>query len=394
MRIACGEPFEDLVQSWGLEFCPVFGDVRALVGQLLAAEPGVVSFARRLSRELEPTLRRSVWDYQAACEGSDLVIWGPMGVLGGRIARRAAIPNIGAYLQPMFYPSRLYRSSFLPAAPTIVNRWPWLRESYNQLTYFLAEQIFWQAFRKPLNKVVVEELGSKPIQFIGPFRDPEERATLILNGWSPAILPESPRADAQVEITGFWQLPTPENWTPPDDLEEFLKCGPPPISVGFGSVNDRRAEELTDMVVGALHRAGRRGVLLTGWGGLRNRDLPDSVFCIDEAPHDWLFRRVAAAIHHGGAGTTAAALQAGTPSIIVPFMADQGFWGDVVSDLGVGVRQKPRRSVNAEELGLAIEQVTKAPTRRAASEISGEIAEEDGVRRAVEIVEERGLIVK
>ena len=382
------------MRSQGLEFCPVFGDVRALVGRLLAAEPGAVRFAYGLSRELEPTLRRSVWDYQEACEGSDLVIWGPMGVLGSRVARRAAIPNVGAYLQPIFYPSRLYRSSFLPAPPTFVDWVAPFRETYNRLTYLLAEQIFWQAFRKPLNKVIVEELGSKPIQFIGPFRDPEERSTLILNGWSPAVLPETPGTNAHRETTGFWQLPTPANWSPPEGLEEFLKSGPPPISVGFSSVNDCRAEQLTEVVLEALHHAGRRGVLLTGWGGLSNRDLPDSVFCIDEVPHDWLFRRVAAAIHHGGAGTTAAALRAGIPSIIVPFMADQGFWGDVVSDLGAGVRQKSRRSVDAEKLGLAIKQVSGMRTKRAALEIAGKITAEDGVSRAIEVVEQRGLIAR
>ena len=392
VRIACGEPFEELARSSGLEFCPVYGDVRALVGELLAADPGTVPFARKLARELEPTMRRSLWDYQIACKNADLVVWGPMGVLGSRIARRAGIPNVGAYLQPMFYPNPLYRSSFMPAAPGIVGRWPHLRGWYNQLTYFVAEQTFWQAFRKPLNRIIVEELGSKPIRFVGPFRDPEERATVILNGWSPAVLPEAPDGNVHVETTGFWQLPTPNTWSPPAELENFLKRGPPPISIGFGSLHDREAGELTNIVLEALRRARRRGVLLTGWGGLSKRDLPDSVFCLDEAPHDWLFQRVEAAVHHGGAGTTATALRAGVPSIVVPFMADQRFWGDVVSDLGVGVQQKSRRTLNATDLGVAIEKATTKPMKRTASVTARKIREEDGVSCAVEAVEARRLV--
>jgi len=109
-------------------------------------------------------------------------------------------------------------------------------------------------------------------------------------------------------------------------LVDFIRSGSPPVCIGFGSMNCGRPDELTRIVVQALKRSGQRGILLTGWGGVRAADLPDDVFMAGIIPYAWLFPQAAAVVHHGGAGTTGECLWAGIPSINVPFFADQPFW--------------------------------------------------------------------
>ena len=144
------------------------------------------------------------------------------------------------------------------------------------------------------------------------------------------------------------------------------------------------------MVLQALRRSGQRGVLMTGWGGLSDADLPDVVFQVDAIPHDWLFLRMAAVVHHGGSGTTAAGLRAGVPSIIVPFTGDQPFWGQRVCALGVGPPPIPQKRLSIERLAEAITTATtELGMKRRAAALGQQIRKEDGVKRAVEIILQR-----
>jgi UDP:flavonoid glycosyltransferase YjiC (YdhE family) len=192
-------------------------------------------------------------------------------------------------------------------------------------------------------------------------------------------------------VTGYWFLDPAADWTPPSALVEFLATGPPPVYVGFGSMGNQSPEETADLVVQALLQAGQRGIILSGWSGLRTAEKPDSVFMLDSAPFSWLFPRVAAVVHHGGAGTMAAGLRAGVPSIVVPFFGDQPYWGQRVVELGVGPQPIPRRRLTAERLAKAIQQaVSDQPMRQRATELGARIRAEDGVGRAVAIVEQIG----
>jgi sterol 3beta-glucosyltransferase len=116
--------------------------------------------------------------------------------------------------------------------------------------------------------------------------------------------------------------------------------------------------------------------------------VPDSVFVIDSVPHAWLFPRAAAVVHHGGAGTTAAGLRAGVPSVIVPFFGDQPFWGQRVAQLGVGPAPIPRRELTVERLAQAIhEAVTDPAMRQRAAHLGSNIRAEDGIARAVAVIQ-------
>src|SRR5262249_32923025 len=145
-----------------------------------------------------------------------------------------------------------------------------------------------------------------------------------------------------VRVTGFWFLDRAAEWRPPPDLAAFLEAGPAPVAISFGSMITARAEELTDLVLAALARCGRRGLLLTSWGGLVDRAPSGDVHVAPEVPHDWLFPRVAAVVHHGGAGTSAAVLRAGVPSVVVPFQFDQRYWGERARSLGTAGGVLPR----------------------------------------------------
>ena len=166
---------------------------------------------------------------------------------------------------------------------------------------------------------------------------------------------------------------------------DFLASGPAPVYVGFGSTYEWNTTELTDIVVQALLRARQRGML----GGLRAAKVPDEIVAVEAIPHDWLFPRMAAVVHHGGAGTTAAGLRAGLPSVIVPFAWDQPFWGRRVWELGVGPRPIPRKHLSVERLADAITAAVSNKEMRLRAQALGErIRQEDGVARAVEAFED------
>ena len=211
----------------------------------------------------------------------------------------------------------------------------------------------------------------------------------IIGSYSPIISPKPDDWGKNIYLTGYWFLDPPANWQPPPTLMNFNNAGAPPVYIGFGSMANRSPQKTTQLVVDALARTGQRGILAAGWGGLDQTLLPDTIFALDSVPHTWLFPRMAAIIHHGGAGTTAAGLRAGLPSMLVPHMGDQHFWAKRVEELGVGPQSIPRRKLTAERLANAITIATKDQDMQARAAALGErIRAEDGVGRAIEIIED------
>jgi sterol 3beta-glucosyltransferase len=140
-------------------------------------------------------------------------------------------------------------------------------------------------------------------------------------------------------------------------------------------------------VLQAIARTGQRAILQAGWGGLSKADVPANILIVNAVPHSWLFPRMAAVVHHGGAGTTAAGLRAGVPSIVIPFFGDQPFWGRRVADLGVGTAPIPRQQLNVEKLAQAIDRAVTDPVmRQRATELGAKIQAEDGIGNVIAIV--------
>jgi UDP:flavonoid glycosyltransferase YjiC (YdhE family) len=236
----------------------------------------------------------------------------------------------------------------------------------------------------------VLELPAAP--FFGPFKSPRLQNSPVLYGFSEAVIAKPADWGSQAHITGYWFLESERDWQPPPGLEAFLQRGPTPISIGFGSMSSRKAEETAQLILQALAKSGQRAILLTGWKGLQVDTLPENVFALDSAPHEWLFSHVSAVVHHGGAGTTAAGLRAGVPSIVVPFFADQPFWGQRVADLGVGPAPIPRKKLTADRLAQAIQQaVQDSAMQQRASSLGEKIRAENGIARAVALIEHQAM---
>lgn len=385
VRVATSDEFEPFIRAHGLGFTNVGDNPRTLLEHeagLAWLESGrnPIAFVRRLARLVEPHLVGYMVSCWQACQGADAVIYSPLGVAGYHAAEKLGIPCFAAMLQPFsrtrFFPSVLTPTEFNLGAP------------FNVLTHLATEQLFWQPFRGATNYFRQDILGLPPIPFFGPSARMQREQMPILYGYSPSVLPKPPDWPSWVHVTGYWFLDSPTDWQPPTGLVDFLNDGTPPVYVGFGSMKARSAERLTDIVLTALKRAGLRGILLTGWAGLGQGDLPDNVYRIESIPHDWLFPRVAAVVHHGGAGTTSAGLRAGIPSVLVPFFADQPFWGRRVAALGVGPPTIPFEQLSAERLTMALRIATSDSLMRARSAtLGGQVRAENGVARAVEVVQ-------
>ncbi len=390
VRIAAHHTFREFVQEHGLGFAPIAGDPRQIMLQeagqkLLSANTNPIALLRRTFEAAQPILFQTFDDYRRAAQDADLLLFHLLTALpADSIAEDLGIPALPAYLQhvhaTMRYPT--------PAAAPLPRALSFLNGVYNRLTYALADTVFWRAIRPLTNRWRTRTLGLPPYPPRSPFKEWVTAHRPFLYGFSPSVVPPAPEWGEEIHVTGYWFLDDGATWQPPADLAAFLASGPPPVYIGFGSMVTREAEEITEIVLRALALTGQRGLLLTGWGGIKDRDLPEGVFCIASAPHDWLFPRMAAVVHHGGAGTTAAGLRAGVPTVVVPFFGDQFFWGRRVADLGVGPAPLPRRRLTAERLAAAITRAVHDEALRARAAALGErIRAEEGVARAVEVIE-------
>ncbi len=387
VQIATHEPFREFITAHGLGFAPLAGDPRQMLDtpegqEWLQAGQNPIKFVRSFAALTRSRLDEMFTTSLAACDGSDLILYSLLGVTGYHIAEKLGVPAMMAMLQP-FTPTRAF-----PAVGAVMAPMPFGQAQANFMSHQMGEQVLWLPFRKEINKWRMERLGLRPLPFFGPYKSMKESGYPILYGYSPSVIPKPADWPDSVYVTGYWFLPAQPDWQPPPALAAFLAQEPHPIYIGFGSMIDHDPAGLRQMVLDALAQTGQRAVLLSGWANLGADDMPDSVYVVDSAPHDWLFDRVTAVVHHGGAGTTAAGLRAGVPSVLVPYFADQYFWRDQVARLGVGPTAVSRKKLTARRLARAIDQAVNDPTmRQKAAALGQEIRAEDGVAEAVRLIQ-------
>ncbi len=387
VRVLATQDFQDLITTYGLEFFDMGGGVKLLAQsqiQDIVEQGNLLKILAVTGQGAQQLARQTAVSGLVACQGSDLILAGFGGLSNGlALAEKLGIPFLQAYLMP-FTPTREFPSVLMPPFPqTPLTSWT------NGLSHRLTQQMMWQMLRVADNQARTQVLQMAPAPFWGPFASLQRQTQPILYGYSPQVIPPPTDWTDFIHVTGYWFLEPPGGWEPPGDLLNFLQAGPPPVYVGFGSMPSRKPEETTALVLQALARTGQRAVLASGWGGLKKEHFPETVFMIGSMPHSWLFPKMAAVVHHGGAGTTGAGLSAGIPSIVTPFFGDQPFWGRRVSELGVGPKPIPRQRLSVETLAEAIQRaVSDTAMRKNASHLGERIRAENGIARAVTVIEQ------
>ena len=250
----------------------------------------------------------------------------------------------------------------------------------------LRQQAEWHMFKGYINRWRKDVLGLPSAPFWGNDALIRTRKIPLFCSYSPTIYPKLEEWPEWLHVTGYYFLDEPIGWSPPPALVEFLADGPPPVYIGFGSLlHQGKVQDITTLAVKALKASGQRGILAAGWSDFGHRPhLPDSVIAIESVPHTWLFPRVAAVVHHGGAGTTAAGIRAGVPSILIPVAWDQPFWGQRVADVGIGPPPIPPKRLTVTRLANTIKMATQDGAMRArVRRFAEQIRAEDGVARTI-----------
>ncbi|HVF25332.1 MAG TPA: glycosyltransferase [Anaerolineales bacterium] len=372
VRFITFESFASLIAEHELDFHPIHGDAQALVASGGADMLGLIrsfgSLAEGYARDLSaPYLGET-----------DLIVNQlPLGLYGFDLAEKHGIPMILAAVIPVVR-TRAFPLMGLPKIPL---------PGYNKFTYYLGEQMGWQMFRGVINRWRKQKLNLPPLPLRGYFELLATHKIPILNGFSRYVVPRPADWNEHIHVTGYW-FPEDKPWQPPQDLQEFIEAGSPPIFIGFGSMPVKDPQKTTEIILEALKPSGQRGILHMGWGGIGNQNLPDYVFKINYAPYEWLFPRMAMVIHHGGSGTTSFGLRAGIPSCIVPFVFDQFFWGKRIVELGVGPGPIPYKALTAERLRDAILAGNDSLMRQRAFELGLKIQAENGLENGIQVIEQ------
>ena len=384
VRFSAPNNFEALAREYNLNFFPLGLDTQKMLGPGgIDPDRKILLWLSKVLRSMKPLTELIAENTWLACQDAELIIYSMMGVGAYHVAEKSGIPCILAIPIPGFSPTRDYPNpnGIFPELP--------LGGGYNKLTHVLSLFLFqvftgqlinrWRKFKLQLPAI---PFGRYPYFYMNGYPQ------LIIGSYSPIISPKPNDWGENIHVTGYWFLDPAPDWQPSARLMKFLEAGAPPVYIGFGSMANRNPRKLSQLVLEAIARTGQRGIIAAGWCGLDQTHLPDTIFALDSVPHAWLFPRMSAVIHHGGADTTAAGFRAGVPSVLVPHMGDQHFWAKRVEELGVGPQSIPRRKLTAERLANAITLTTTDQYMRARATTLGEsIRAEDGVERTIEMIE-------
>ncbi|MCJ1359211.1 MAG: hypothetical protein MMC33_009211 [Icmadophila ericetorum] len=255
----------------------------------------------------------------------------------------------------------------------------------NFMSYPLVEMMIWQGLGDLVNRFRVKTLGLEPVSTLWAPGQLFRQKVSYTYLWSPGLVPKPADWGPEIDIAGYVFLDLASSFKPPETLVEFLEAGETPVYIGFGSIVVDDPDKFTALIFEAVKLAGIRALVSKGWGGLGDEgNTPENIFMLDNTPHDWLFPRVIAVVHHGGAGSTAIGLKCGKPTLIVPFFGDQPFWGAMVAKAGVGSEPIPYKHLTAAKLAEGIKHCLTPEAQENAQKIAKSIEEEgDGAINAV-----------
>ncbi|KAE8155240.1 hypothetical protein BDV25DRAFT_134987 [Aspergillus avenaceus] len=407
VRLATHLEFREYIHEQGLEFFSIGGDPAELMA-FMVKNPGLMPDMRTIRSGAIPKRRREMkaifsgcwrscfetgdgtgmhhikedpWseapDYTARPFVADVIIANPPSFAHMSCAEKLGIPlNVMMpWSATQSFPHPLANIRTQNTKPSVANF----------ASYAIVEVMLWEGLGDIINRFRKRELGLDPLDAI---RAPSIAHRLQIPYtylWSPSLLPKPQDWGDNIDVCGFQFLSSNTDYKPPDDLVAFLKAGEPPIYIGFGSIVVDNPAKLTEIVFEAVRRTGKRALVSKGWGniGSGNAEIPENIMLLGKIPHDWLFKHVSCVVHHGGAGTTAAGLVLGRPTVIVPFFGDQPFWGSIVARAGAGPQPVPYKQLTVEKLAEAINKALEPATREKAEEIGKGMRTEKGVQNAV-----------
>ncbi|KAF5480963.1 hypothetical protein F2P56_001664, partial [Juglans regia] len=381
VRLATHSNFKDFVLTAGLEFYPLGGDPKVLAGYMvknkgfLPSGPSEIPVQRNQMKEI-------IYSLLPACKDPDMDCGIPF-------KADAIIANPPAYghihvAEALKVPIHIFFT--MPWTPTSEFPHPLSRvkqQSGYRLSYQIVDSLIWLGIRDMINDVRKKKLKLRPVTYLSGSQGSDSD---IPHGyiWSPHLVPKPKDWGPKVDVVGFCFLDLASNYEPPEPLVKWLEAGEKPVYIGFGSLPVQEPEKMTQIIVKALEMTGQRGIINKGWGGLGNLAEPkDSIYLLDNIPHDWLFLQCKAVVHHGGAGTTAAGLRAACPTTVVPFFGDQPFWGERVHARGVGPAPIPVDEFTLPKLVDAIKFMLDPKVKQHAVELAKAMESEDGVAGAV-----------
>ena len=367
VTLAADAGFEPLAPGAGVEFAPIRADFQSLLPTPERKRPSVRD-------DVFPVMRGMLedsWDVAKARQPDALVAHDKT-LAAPHIAERLGIPHVRALAVPMLTPTREF------PLPAMVRHN--LGGLLNRATYRLVGLL-----TRPYSGLI-RSWREDHLGLSARGKPPPPARTLYC--YSPSLVPTPRDWPPEAVATGYW-LREGDGEEPVDPgLEAFVAEGAPPVYVGFGSSVGPDPARVGEAVSEALREVGARAVIATGWGGVAETHEDEDTKVVERAPHRWLFPRVAAVVHHGGAGTTAAGLLAGRPTVVCPFQGDQHFWGAAVHRVGAGPEPLPAKKLTAQKLAAAIRAASQDPAvERRVIDLSERIGREDGAGRASEEIE-------
>jgi sterol 3beta-glucosyltransferase len=378
VKLAAPGRFKDLVGEYGIPFVPLAGEPEDLSRRFNDAGNNFIKMIGGMMDYVSEIAVDVLHQTESSCQDADLIIHTFLHAVGAHTyARERGIPDIHIQTFPMFTPTGDYPNVTLPDLKIPFQ---------NRLTHVISSKITWWGSRLGFEQVR-RRAGLPKRKLYWPFEDdPAHLRTPVLCAWSPSLLPPSSDWPPGVHITGWYFFASNRHYSPPSELKVFLESGEPPVCVSFGSMVNRDAEKVDNIVRESLAQTGNRGIILSGWSQVENRS-SENIIYLDAVPHDWLLPHCKMIIHHGGAGTTSAGLQAGIPNIVVPFTVDQPFWGRRVHTIGAGPAPVPVKKLSAEKLTQAILEAETDAYRERAAKVGRTIRNENGVGVAVQLIE-------
>ncbi|CAE6371372.1 unnamed protein product [Rhizoctonia solani] len=397
VRLSTHETFRKMVKDAGLRFYNIGGDPHELMSYMVrnpglipgleSVRNGDIGKKQKMVAEILEGCFASCFapDYASGEEtgfAADAIISNPPTFAHIHCAEALGIPLLLSFTMP-WCPT----ASFPHPLVNIKQSQSTEPSMANYYSYGLVDMMTWQGLGRTINKFRMKRLGLDYLSTTSAVGMIERCAVPWTYCLSPALVPKPSDWMSHIDVVGFYFLDLASDYTPPNNLIEFLKTGEPPVYIGFGSIVLQNPQEMTKAILSGIAQAGVRAIISPGWGGLDEdliRSAGPHVFALGNVPHDWLFQHVSAVCHHGGAGTTAIGLKCGKPTIIVPFFGDQPWWATQVALRGAGPPPLDSKNLTAAAFAVALRMALSPATLKAAEVVGEMIRQEDGAQNGVD----------